>query len=165
MRRTGSDKDVLPTVNNKILLLGDFYLSRINLDVHPDMQVACYPGANFNSFRNLAQNYKGPQPEILILNVGINNKDTPKPIPQLRNMMTTLRQTFPKSLLYFVELQSSSKISALTDLNAAAANSNKVKIIPKIPNSKFRVVHDRVHWTEDTANSLYLHWLKHFDLN
>ena len=164
-RRSGSDKNVLPTVNKKILLIGDSNLSRINLDPHPDMQVACYPGANFNSFQKLVQNYKGPQPEILILNVGINNKDTPKPIPQLRNMMRTLRQTFPKSLLYFVELQSSSKISALTELNAAAANSNKVKIIPKFPMSKFRVCPDRVHWTEVTANSLYLHWLKHFDLN
>ncbi len=164
-RRTGSDKFVLPTVNKKILLLGDSNLSRINLDPHPDMQVACYPGANFNSFQKLVQNYKGSQPEILILNVGINNKDTPKPIPQLRNMMRTLRQAFPKSLLYFVELQSSSKISALTELNDAAANSNKVKIIPKIPMSKFRVCPDRVHWTETTANSLYLHWLKHFDLN
>ena len=150
----------------KILLIGDSNLSRINLDPHPDMQVACYPGANFNSFQKLFQNYKGPQPEILILNVGINNKDTPKPIPQLRNMMRTLRQAFPKSLLYFVELQSSSKISTLTELNDAAANSNtSLKLFPKFQCQISESGPDRVHWTEATANSLYLHWLKHFDLN
>ena len=35
------------------LLLGSSNLSKINLDKHPEVQVECYPGANFNHFRNL----------------------------------------------------------------------------------------------------------------
>ena len=130
------------------------------------MQVACYPGANFNSFQKLVQNYKGPQPEILILNVGINNKDTPKAHSTIAEYDENFKTKLFLNIFYILwSCSHHSKISALTELNTAAANSNKVKVIPKIPMSKFRVCPDRVHWTEVTANSLYLHWLKHFDLN
>lgn len=170
-RHTSSTKWQLPKVTKKILLLGDSNLSRINLNPDPNIQVECFPGATFDSFRTLARNYVGPEPETIILNVGINNKKDPKPIPQMRNMMSAIRNKFRKSIIYFVELQSSSKlpvneVTTLKELNSAVSlHKDKLKIIPKIPQSKFRVCRDQVHWTEQTANCLYVHWLKNLNLN
>ena len=95
----------LPEITKKKpLLLGSSNLSKINLDKHPEVQVECYPGANFNHFRNLVTNYKGKsQPENIVVNIGINtrNQNGTSAVNQLRNMISSIRKRFPRAKIFF----------------------------------------------------------------
>jgi len=176
-RHTVSDKSkwCLPQIVKKTLLFGSSNLSRINLDKHPEVQVECYPGANFNHFRTMVSKYmfKGKsQPDNIVLNIGINSKDAnPASVcNQLRNMISSLRKTFPKSKLYFVELNFSNRLlasqkSCLNQINLAIKSLRDVKIIPAIAASDFEVGQDNIHWTERTANRLYRSWMRCLHLN
>ena len=77
------------------------------------MQVECYPGANFNHFRNMVTNYKNKsQPENIVLNTGINykNQDGTSAVNQLRNMVSSIRRRFHRENLYFIELNVSDRL-------------------------------------------------------
>jgi hypothetical protein len=165
----------LPQIIKKTLLFGSSNLSRINLDKHPDVQVECYPGANFNHFRTMVTKYKfkgKSQPDNIVLNIGINSKDQliASVSNQLRNMISSIRKTFPKSKLYFVELNFSNTLttcqkSCLNQINLAVKTLRDVKIIPAIPACDFKVGQDNIHWTENTANKLYRSWMRCLNLN
>ena len=76
-RHNVSDKTQwrIPEIIKTTLLFGSSNLSRINLDKHPEVQVECYPGANYNHLRNMVTYYNGKsQHENIVLNIDINPK-------------------------------------------------------------------------------------------
>ncbi|XP_041350844.1 uncharacterized protein LOC121369825 isoform X2 [Gigantopelta aegis] len=174
-RHNVSDKSQwrLPEIKKKTLLFGSSNLSRINLDTHPEVQVECYPGANFNHFRTMASNYKGKsQPETIVLNIGINSKDQnpTSAINQLRNMISSIRKCFPRSKILFIELNFSDRLLAsqktcLNQINLAAKTMRNIQIIPALHACDFEVGQDNIHWTETTANKLYRSWMRYLNLN
>ena len=124
-------------------LLGSSNLSELNLDKHPEVQVECYPGANFNHFRNLVTNYKGKsQPENIVVNIGINARN--QNVNQLQNMVSSIRKYFSRANIYFIELAFSYWLlarqkSCLNQINFAAKTIKDIKIIPALPAGDFAV--------------------------
>ena len=173
MFRTKHNGVYLKLPKKNPLLLDPSNLSKINLDKHPEVQVECYPGANFNHFRNLVTNYKGKsQPENIVVNIGINtrNQNGTSAVNQLRNMVSSIRKRFPRAKIFFIELAFSdrllaSKKSCLNQINLAAKTIRDIKIIPALPAADFEVEQDQIHWTEAAANKLYRSWMRYLNLN
>ena len=51
----------------------------------------------------------------------------------------------------------------LSEYNYFLSKQTKIEIIPKIQKEHFRLQSDGYHWTRDTANKLYNHWLDHLN--
>jgi hypothetical protein len=155
-------------------MIGSSNLARIDLDVHPDIQVECYPGAALSHFRTMAMRHQdGPSPEKIILNIGINSKNEhpTKASSHLRFMAREFKNTFPNAELHFAEINFSDSLSdrqryCLKRINESArSNCHVDKVIPKISDANFHVEKDRIHWTKETANCIYNHWLTVLSLN
>jgi hypothetical protein len=169
----------LPTLDKKILIVGDSNLSRINVDPHPDTQVACFPGASINDLRTIINKYTGKlQPEKVVLTIGINDRNNLISASEyrLRLLFSMVRKKFPKSRIYFTELNFSATSTpqqkqALDAINRTAASSkakspeSRVIVIPSLASTEFEVGHDNIHWTERTANDMYNNWLVALNLN
>jgi hypothetical protein len=164
----------LPTLNKKILLIGSSNLARINQTPHPDMQVAIYPGAKINHIRNMVRKHNEVfQPQRIILNIGINDKDELQhdTSQRIENLFSTMRSKFPKAKVHFAKLNYSKHLTTTQKRNIQFVNSRvealraKVPILPSLPVSEFQVVEDNIHWTECTANRMYNSWLSHLNLN
>ena len=115
--------------------------SRINLDKHHEVQIECYPGANFNHFWTMVTYYKGKyQPENIVLNININSNDKngTNAVNQLRNKISSIRIRFQRSSLYFMELNVSDRCVAsqktcLTQISLVAKPIRDIQIITSFP--------------------------------
>lgn len=163
----------LPVLTNKVLIFGASNLSRINVEPHPETQVACYPGAKLCHARGLIQKYTGSfKPEKIVINIGINDMNEPISSSKHRLMLllSAIKSKFPKTAIYFAKLNYSSRLTAqqklaIQSINSTAESSKSVTVIPALRLSEFNVVKDNIHWTEKTANSMYSAWLKFLNLN
>jgi hypothetical protein len=164
----------LPVLTKKILILGSSNLSRINVKPHSDTQIACYPGAKLCHARTIVKKYMDSyQPEKIIINIGINDKDEPMSVTaqRVQLLFSTIRSKFPDAKVYFTKLNYSQHLTAKQKRTLAFINSSveslriKVSVIPSLPISDFEVVQDNIHWSEKTANALYYSWLTFLNLN
>lgn len=170
----------IPKVTKDILVLGDSNLSKVTWVDRPDAQVYSYPGLKLHQLFLLLQSFKfgigspnpGMKPSKLVISVGLNDRGL---VPStnsvtLRKVVNEAKRMFPGTKIFLAQIQFSKNLaqheqkclSALNDEMKIVASGN-VSYIPAYPSSKFTVVKDNIHWTENCANATMNHFLKHLN--
>ena len=162
--------------SHETLVIGDSNLRYITeRNIPTNVRVECYPGARIQHMTDLASKYpnNAQKPKQIVLNIGLNdNRNNPKTTtkPALRQMIKTLQTKFPDSKLFIPEIIIPPKIERvhaytknLQILNEALKES-KLNLIPKLNESQVLFeTRDRYHWTPDTTNRCFNHWLNHLN--
>jgi len=181
VRKSGGCKSdwTWPVCDKKILIVGDSNLARITKPTPVNMDIVSFPGANFQNFIDMLKKFEQslksnvspiPAPEKIMLNVGINNRNSNPDSTSIRNFNTLvghLTKCFPSSIIYFAEINFSASLYPHQRLNLSALNEAfkkqedllKIMFIDKFPHSEFKTEADNIHWTMETANLLFDHWV------
>ena len=172
----------IPKVEKDILILGDSNLARATKVQRSDAQVVSYSGINLLKMFRLLENFKfgqssanpGRKPKHVILSVGLNDRGL-KPSTNevsLNKLINRTRQEFPDSKISiyqqpFDHRLGNDEICSLRALNDAVRTkcvSQGHNCIPALPKSKFKVNNsDKIHWTEECANSTLEHIFNHLN--
>jgi len=175
-RQTNRSDWHIPKTLKNVFLLGSSNISRVDQEPHPQMTIVSLPGADFNSIRTVVSKFRGGSHSYhIILNIGINNKDTKESQIeyQMRNMISAIRQKFRNAKIYFQEINHSelltmSQKKRIEQINRIAKTLRDVEIIARLPSGQFKIdPYDKylVHWDKETASKLYNKWLSTIDLN
>lgn len=172
----------IPKVTKDILVLGDSNLSRVSWVDRHDAQVFSYPGLKLHQLLLLLQSFKfgfgspnpGRKPSKLVLSVGINDRGLAPSsnAVTLRKVVNEAKRIFPDTKICLAQIQCSDRLDP-SDKRSISALNNEMKelsstktgitCIPPLPKSKFRVVRDNIHWTEDCANATMNHFFSHLN--
>ena len=169
-------------MHSDVVVLGDSNLSRATdygTQVR-SIEFHSYPGATIKHLAQLMDPKFSPQntPKAVVLSVGINNRQNhPQTFQtQLKNMINNAKAFFPNASIHIplinippeIPEQEQANINALnTLLQSISSNHDTFKTIPTLPQEGFQIdpkdkLH-KIHWTEDTANSLITHWTAHLN--
>ena len=165
----------LPIISTSVrtLVIGTSNIGRITKLVDTSTALLSFPGAKFKHFVELFKKTKSesiyPQVDKVIFSCGINdrsNKVTTTTFPSYKKACNSARELFPNAQVFFVlpnwditlpnwEQHNLEQLKKMI----ATDKSGVVHLIPAIPPSKFVVTHDKIHWTQETANRMLEHWL------
>lgn len=157
-------------VTKKWLLIGDSNLSRIPDFFYKDLQVESYPGGHFRHAQALMEKTWPPKDlivERIILSFGMNsrsNKSKETTVKNLQGAIRSTRRKFPYAEIWVPLVNFSSQLPDEEKENLRTLNDHverNMGFIPLLPESRFQVEADDVHWTEDTGRSMLDHWM-HF---
>uniref|UniRef100_A0A1X7SHU7 SGNH hydrolase-type esterase domain-containing protein n=1 Tax=Amphimedon queenslandica TaxID=400682 RepID=A0A1X7SHU7_AMPQE len=156
----------LPALKKSTLIIGSSNLNRIT-KTSSDTEIHSYPGAQIHHIQSILESYDhDPKPTTIILHVGLNNRDQiPKTsFNQAQKLIATANKTFPNSKILFTCIPISNKISKKAQQNLSTLNNmmmessiNSATILPPYE-EEFETV-DNLHWSPETANSIYLFWI------
>ena len=156
----------LPSLQKSTLIIGSSNLNRIT-KATSDTEIHSYPGAQIHHIQSILESYdQDPKPTTVILHVGLNNRDQPAKtsFDQAQKLIAAANKTFPNSKIIFTCIPVSSKISKKAQQNLKNFNNmimdsttNNAVILPPCE-EPFETV-DNIHWTAETANSIYLFWI------
>ena len=161
------------TVRKTTLIVGDSNLSHIPPFTDPHIQIDSYPGATFYHLTAIF-NKLTPQlaPLHIILSIGLNNCLSEQHLPTIRKQLQALWRTsqitFPNATIHIPVINFSftldpKKQYLLTQLNTII--SNKYNFIPEINPLLFHVsTKDNIHWTAETAGTLFRYWKQHLNM-
>lgn len=157
----------LPPVQKSTLIIGSSNLNRIT-KATPDTEIHSYPGAQIHHIQSIIESYDhDPKPATVMLHVGLNNRDqSPETtFDQAQKLLTTTKKSFPNSKIIFTCIPISSKIPKKSQQNLQTLNNMMIEsdtsdttILPPYE-EEFEPV-DNLHWSPDTANSIYLFWIR-----
>lgn len=152
-------------VDKPVVFLGDSNLNRIPPFENDQIQVESYPGANFYHFFNLLEMTPVCEiAEMVILSVGLNNKDQDPQktsIKQLRKVVNGAKAVFPNADIFVAHIHFSRSLSKLQQSNLTMINnfiSTHYNYLPCIPQQYFHTTADGIHWTSETAKSIFDSW-------
>ncbi|XP_049453001.1 uncharacterized protein LOC125901372 [Epinephelus fuscoguttatus] len=151
--------------------VGDSNINRIPAHSNPDIQLASYPGANFYHFLKICETPPSPSTKILVLSVGLNNKDQdPKEtsIKQLKALSRTARMVFPNADIYFPIINFSTNVTSTQQHNLKLINNTiaaRLRFLIEIPHDTFITEADNIHWTPATAAAIFTHWCRQLSLS
>lgn len=154
-----------------VVILGDSNINRIPPHQNPEIQLDSYPGANMYQFLKLCEKSPvSPSTKILVLSIGINNKDQdPKQtsIKQLKALYRQARTTFPNADIYFPIMNFSPHLTQTQQENLKLINNTIATHLPflaEIPHDTFMTETDNIHWTTPTAQHIFQYWCKQLNL-
>ncbi len=168
----------LPPVVSPLLILGDSNPARIPKVRMPGKltaQIESYPGARIADLTSILSMYSGPMPRDIILNIGQNNVTSwSAKLGEIMNdvdqLIACLQNRFPGVNVYFNPVtlhqnhHSETTRSLADEVNDYVADRIVVfqnfQVMPSLPSGSFNVVHDGVHWDENTARNMFYHWLR-----
>lgn len=157
--------------NKDILILGDSNINRIPRFNHPHVQADSYPGARFYHFTQIMdKTIVHPHTKMLILSVGINNRDQdPKntSVKQLRALLKRARSAFPNAEIKIPIINFSSRLpqdqqNNLREINTFISGQAHLKPLPQ---DQFKTVADDIHWTPETAGRIFSSWCKQLNVD
>lgn len=163
-----------PVVTEDTLIVGDSNLGRITSSPLDQIQIESFPGAHFQNFTDMLkvpQQSKTKNPKHIILDIGINDRNSNVQTTAGRNLTTLVNKLADRnqsSEIYLTEINYSDQLSKqersnLDDINGTMfeleSQSERIHVIHKLHPSKFQTMHDNIHWTKNTANSMIRHWL------
>ena len=119
-----------------------------------------------------AQNKYRKIPKNIIVNVGINDRNSKADATATNNlttMATKIATKYPSSDIYLTQINYSDKLTTMEKTNLDAINKTmlyletqqtQIHVIDKLNDSTFETKSkDNIHWTENTANDMIRHWL------
>lgn len=154
------------------LIIGDSNLSRLPLIHHSEVQVDCFPGAKIHHITRILKHKTPASPVVrtVVLSVGINNRNQESSTPgdgMVRALMEAAGYTFPHARIRIAALNWSKQlplptISNLIRINAAILRTQQA--INPLPQDQFVTEDDGIHWTTATAEGMWRHWKRFFNL-
>lgn len=158
----------LADAREPIFIVGDSNLCRIHeVPLDKAIQMESFPGANMQDITRLLRGYSGPDPQVIIVSVGINDKNNKSATCHASRLVECLKR-FINSKVCVARVQASRQLSldqqtTVKDINKVfceASIGTRINIIPLIPESEFKVnSKDRIHWSEGTAKKILTYWL------
>jgi hypothetical protein len=150
----------------KILVMGDSNMSRLPLIMDEWVQVDCFPGANIARAVHLL---KGNTPtsgivERVILSFGTNDRNrgnTSLLEGSLRRLVLAAKAKFPNARVHIPVINASRDLDTTQKINLNLLNGlikNTPDHIPRLTQSQFQVVGDKIHWTVSTGGRMWNHW-------
>lgn len=155
-----------------IWFLGDSNLNRIPPHYNKNIQIDSYPGASFYHFQQvLGKTPTHPQTKLVVLSVGINNRDQDPEktsIKQLRILYRKAQSVFPNACVYFPLINYSPLLPQEQQDNLITINTFIFSHFPSLrplPGDRFNTTLDNIHWTQETAQELFGSWCNELHLN
>jgi hypothetical protein len=125
-----------------------------------------YPGVTLETLLStISRSRVQRHTEKVIPSVGINNREKSPTSPTFRALFKALDRIFPEARFYFLELNISdecaSKEKAAIELINHRMRQARFRIIPRLPSDEFTTTRDRIHWTQQTAESILQQIIRH----
>jgi hypothetical protein len=167
----------LPEIREKILIIGDSNLAKINQSPLPNIQIESYPGAKCHHISAILERAKNKKtckiPEHVILSVGINNRNQNvhnTSIPNLKTLLAKTQRVFSNSKIHIAQINYSQKLPLVECCSLSIINDYLDKypgtaaVLPKISTQTLKTESgDPVHYTSQTANAILCHWMAHLN--
>lgn len=155
-------------VEKKWILMGDSNLSKFPGFLNQDLQVESYPGSHFRHAHALIEKCDPPEDlmvEKVVLAFGINtrtNKLKETTMKTVQGAVRSAKRKFPLAEIWNPQVNFSANLPAeekenLEDLNAYLQRN--ASYIPLFPEAQFHTEEDDVHWTSETADAMFQHWM------
>jgi hypothetical protein len=142
----------------------------------PDVQIACFPGANARLLFNIIHRSAAPDqewaglPAAIIVSIGINHRQWAEDtsIKEVKKLVRKCRKYWPSAQLHFCLAnfctktlspeQASNMTSFNRELMANVPLHASTHLIAPLPQAQFHVQRDGVHWSTPTAQAMLKHW-------
>ena len=171
------DRDwVFPVIPRlaRTLVIGTSNISNMTeRPADPTLALFSFPGAKFRNFTALFKKASiYPHVERVVFCCGVNDRSSSPDtyvFPELKRALAGARRVFPEATVFFVSPQCDAALPDGEVQNLARINQlvgrdrtipGMVHLIPPIATRSFRTVHDKIHWTKNTASCLLKHWLQ-----
>lgn len=146
-------------------MLGDSNINRIPAHDNPQIQLDSYPGTNIYHFlKTCEKTIPNPQIKILILSIGINNRDQDPRQTSCKQLKALYKQatvTFPNADIYFPIMNFSPNLTSKQQSNLTLINNTIATFFPfltEIPHDTFTTEQDNIHWKPATAKQIFDNW-------
>lgn len=157
-------------VRKKWCVVGDSNLSAIPAYYNRDLQIDSYPGATFRhaeAFISRANVWTTV--EVIVLAFGINHRAQKRKetgVKELQRALKATKEKFPRASIWIPLINYSKALPfeeqiILNGLNAHIRRN--MPFLPALPNTKFQVEDDQIHWTPDCAKAMLQHWSDHLN--
>lgn len=155
-------------VTKKWLIIGDSNLCRFPEFYCRDLQIESFPGAHFRHGQGLMEKTIAPSDlvvEKIILGFGINGRENKLKETTMKNVQGIIRSTkrkFPYAEIWVPLVNFSNALPQDEKNNLEALNgyiSRNMAYIPLLPAHQFNTETDNVHWTPQTAEAMFAHWM------
>ena len=166
-----------PKPSKTTLVIGDSNMAHINSTPTADVEIYSYPGAVFN---NLLEMFKTTPPSEIPLNVilslGINMRRHAESTihDQFRRLINRVSKIYPNAQIFVPLVNYSNQLTTkekdtLDYLNNhiktyMGKNHKGKQLLDKIPAKDFQTKDDKIHWTLNTGNQIFEHWMSHLNL-
>ena len=169
---------LLPHIHEKVAIIGDSNINRIQNTPEEltSIEMHSFPGAKLADHVKLFPRGKTQKtPSQVIISLGINDRNLRKITleDQLKKLIKSATEYFPKSDVYIAQVNFSSKLKTEQCENLKYLNrlitqtcyshkNEKVKFIPALsqnePFTTDKTDTSHIHWSEKTANRILKHW-------
>lgn len=155
-------------VQKKFLIIGDSNLATIPDFFNKNLQVESFPGSHFRHAQALMEKTVPPQDlvvEKVVLSFGINsraNKSKETTVKNLQGALRTIKRKFPYAEIWVPLINFSEDLPDEEKENLQILNDHIERNMPYIaplPQDRFHTEGDDVHWTVDTAQAMFDHWM------
>lgn len=159
-------------VHKKWLIVGDSNLCSLPDYFSKNLQVESFPGSHFRHVQALMEKTVPPEDlvvEKIILSFGMNSRGNKSKETTIKNMQGALRSTkrkFPYADIWIPLVNFSQALTAEEKENLETLNEHikrNMPFIPLLPENGFRTEADGVHWTAETGEAIFGHWMGHLD--
>lgn len=154
------------SVRRKWLIIGDSNLARMPTYDIPDLQIDCYPGANFRHAEALMKKATcSVTVEKVVLSFGLNHRNQKAretSVKQLQGAVRAARKRFPYAEVWVPQINFSSSLARDEQRTLMTLNGHIERNMPSLSALEQREFHtekDNVHWTKNTARAMLEHWV------
>ena len=116
-----------PIIAEDTIVIGGANVNRVTSSPLKDIQIECYPGTHFQNLTSMlkAQNKYKKIPKNIIVNVGINDRNSRADAAATKNLTTMANKIatkYPSSDIYFTQINYSDKLTTMEKTNLDAIN-------------------------------------------
>lgn len=164
----------LSRITKKWVIMGDSNLSRFSDFAYGNLQVESFPGAHFRHIQALMEKSTPETDEVvvekIVLAFGINSRANlcnETTVKNLQGAMRAAKRRFPYSEIWVPLVNFSPNLPVEERENLQALNGHiqrNMPFIPLFPEDQFQTGPDNVHWTLETADDIFDHWMTHMNL-
>lgn len=160
-------------VQKKWLILGDSNLTTFPTFFNKDLQIESFPGSHFRHAQALLEKTTPPRDlvvEKVILSFGINGRQN-KGETTVKNVQGALRSAkrkFPYAEIWLPLINFSPNLPEEEKENLQMLNDHierNMPFIPLVPMDRFNTEGDDIHWTAETAETVFDHWVSFLNSN
>lgn len=155
-------------VEKKWMVMGDSNLASFPDFAIPDLQIESFPGAHFRHAHALLEKLNTPENlavEKVVLAFGINNranKFKETTMKSVQSAVRSIKKRFPVAEIWIPQVNFAATLPADERENLDYLNAylkRNLPYIPLLPDDKFQTEEDDVHWTAETSEAMFHHWM------